>query len=109
MGQAPNAFKERTVLQEVMLPDQSITNFGQRWSVPCIPTGLLSELDVMIVGTITPGGTVSGSYGTNYFPWNILNFLRVDTNQSIPLFQASGYGAMVIDAMRHRNYLQSPT
>jgi hypothetical protein len=108
MGQAPAAFKERTVLQENPLPDQTIAAFGQRWSVQALASGLLSELDVMIFGTITPGAA-TGVWGANYWPWNLLSELRVDTNQSIPLFQASGYGAMVIDSLRHRTYQQGGT
>lgn len=108
MGQAPSAFKERTVLQEVMLPDQTINQFGQRWQVQCLASGLLSELDVMVFGTITPGDA-TGSWNANYFPWNILSELRLDTNQGITLYRAPGYGALLIDSLRHRADQAAPT
>lgn len=97
----PEAFFANT--RRLLFPMKSVTpiaGLGSSDTVQLKQTGIVSGLEVRVFGTVTFGGTVTGTSLSYEWPYNIARAIRVSANGQANLVNAPGLGIKALSVMR---------
>lgn len=88
---APELFYPATRrLRFPMRPLTSITGLGSTDSTQLRQTGIISELEVRVTGTVTFGGTITGTSMSYEWPFNLVKAFKLSANGQSNLINARG-------------------
>lgn len=99
----PAAFYPATRrLRFPMKSKSAITGLGSSDSVTLKQTGIISALEVRVSGTITFGGTITGTTLSWRYPLELIKALRVSANGQANLINASGLWLKALQMTQER-------
>lgn len=87
----PGTFYQATRrLRYAMRSVASITGLGSTDSVQLRQTGIVAGLEVRVTGTVTFGGTITGTTMSYRWPYNLVSAFRLSANGQSQLINANG-------------------
>lgn len=88
--------------RRMLQPITGVTGFGQTYHADLLQTGYLQSLDIFVEGTVdvTAQNAATANIVSPYFPWNIVNQLRLSSNEGLEIYRTRGYTNHVINQLR---------
>jgi hypothetical protein len=104
----PESFFKFT--RRLRFPMRGVTNIsglGSGDSVPLRATGVVSKLWVRVTGTVTFGGTITGTSTSWMWPYDLVRAFRVSANGQANLINIPGSLAKVVNVVMNPAYIDA--
>jgi hypothetical protein len=85
------AFLAKTTPINKQLSDSTINNFGDTRQIDCDRVGYLAYVIVLVQAVVTSAAGTTGNWDANFFPWNIVSRLRLESNTGYIHYSTKGF------------------